>query len=303
MHLAQIYRKIAHYIDIDAPTPNADRSGLALVAVLKNQANYLQEWIKYHAVIGVKSIYLYDIDSDDDTMNIAINTAENLNIHLEILPWLFDNISLRRSFTTLDEHVMAYCHAFCTHGAKYRWMTPMTTDEFIVLKENENINDFLASVDKFTNVSLFKRYYHYQQDTSVIFNNINTHNIVKKYYAFNFLVDPCNVTQVGVKRISTNDMERNSANELGKVEVINQRNSAEYVSHQKIQINKYLTYLHIQDKVKLKQQFNALKLNWFENYKLRILNKKIIPNPIQEDAIINYLSKRGINNKSDLLNY
>ena len=40
---------------------------LAIVAIAKNESDYIREWVAYHKVIGVERIYLYDNDSTDGT--------------------------------------------------------------------------------------------------------------------------------------------------------------------------------------------------------------------------------------------
>ena len=43
---------------------------LSIVAILKNDAPYLKEWLDYHLAAGVDHFYLYDNDSSDDTQEI-----------------------------------------------------------------------------------------------------------------------------------------------------------------------------------------------------------------------------------------
>lgn len=44
--------------------------GLALVAIAKNEANYIREWVVYHKIIGVDRIYLYDNESNDGMVDL-----------------------------------------------------------------------------------------------------------------------------------------------------------------------------------------------------------------------------------------
>ena len=43
---------------------------LSIVAVIKNEAHYLEEWLNYHLAAGVDHFYIYDNDSTDDTAEI-----------------------------------------------------------------------------------------------------------------------------------------------------------------------------------------------------------------------------------------
>lgn len=38
---------------------------LAFVAIFRNEAAYIPEWLEYHLLVGVDKFFLYDNDSDD----------------------------------------------------------------------------------------------------------------------------------------------------------------------------------------------------------------------------------------------
>ena len=44
---------------------------LSVVAILKNEAPYLKEWIEYHLIAGVDHFYLYDNESPDNQAEVA----------------------------------------------------------------------------------------------------------------------------------------------------------------------------------------------------------------------------------------
>ena len=44
---------------------------LSVVAILKNEAPYLKEWIEYHLLAGVDHFYLYDNDSPDNQVEVV----------------------------------------------------------------------------------------------------------------------------------------------------------------------------------------------------------------------------------------
>lgn len=43
---------------------------LSIVCIVKNEAPYMREWIKYHLSAGVEHIYIYDNDSTDDLLRV-----------------------------------------------------------------------------------------------------------------------------------------------------------------------------------------------------------------------------------------
>ena len=49
---------------------------LAIVAILKNEAPYLKEWLDYHLLAGVDHFYLYDNESPDNQAEVAAPYVE-----------------------------------------------------------------------------------------------------------------------------------------------------------------------------------------------------------------------------------
>ena len=43
---------------------------LSVVAIMKNECAYMNEWIDYHKLVGVERFYLSDNESDDNTCEI-----------------------------------------------------------------------------------------------------------------------------------------------------------------------------------------------------------------------------------------
>ena len=43
---------------------------LGIVTISKNEGPYIQEWIEFHKLLGVKKFYFYDNDSDDNTREV-----------------------------------------------------------------------------------------------------------------------------------------------------------------------------------------------------------------------------------------
>lgn len=50
---------------------------LAIVAIAKNEADYVIEWIEFHKIVGVSKFYIYDNESTDDLKHILKKYIEN----------------------------------------------------------------------------------------------------------------------------------------------------------------------------------------------------------------------------------
>jgi len=58
---------------------------IALCAILKNEADYVEEWLAFHILQGVSRVILYDNNSSDDTCPRARAFAKRIDVR--IVPW------------------------------------------------------------------------------------------------------------------------------------------------------------------------------------------------------------------------
>ncbi|NCB77095.1 MAG: hypothetical protein EOM42_08390, partial [Negativicutes bacterium] len=111
---------------------------LAVVAILKNEAPYVIEWIAYHRVVGVEHFYLYTNDSTDESDGILKCFARAGIVTLINWP----------SRPNVNSQKCAYEHALLHFRKCCQWLAIIDCDEMIVplsansivegLKEFEN---------------------------------------------------------------------------------------------------------------------------------------------------------------------
>jgi hypothetical protein len=58
---------------------------VALCAIMKNEADYVEEWLAFHTLQGVSRVLLYDNDSSDDTRRRARSFAQQVTVR--VIPW------------------------------------------------------------------------------------------------------------------------------------------------------------------------------------------------------------------------
>lgn len=95
---------------------------ISLAAFVRNEALYLEEWVKFHSGIGIEHFYLYENDSTDNTVEII------------------KELSLRYPITThtiSGEYKLAVAYNEClkTYRRASRWIAFLDCDEFLVTKE------------------------------------------------------------------------------------------------------------------------------------------------------------------------
>ncbi|MBR3049892.1 MAG: glycosyltransferase family 92 protein [Selenomonadaceae bacterium] len=117
---------------------------LAIVAILKDEGNYLKEWLDYHLLAGVDHFYLYDNESPD-------NQAEVAKPYIDA--GLVDYISAPGKHMQMK----AYNDAVKRFKFHCRYMAFIDLDEFIFPKSNRSIvevvDEILANDDNAAGVS------------------------------------------------------------------------------------------------------------------------------------------------------
>ena len=97
---------------------------LSLCCIIKDENNYLQEWIQYHIKIGVQHFYIYDNGSRVPVKS----TIKDLKL---------------TSYTTVislpgrSKQKAAYKHCLERYGYTSRWIGFIDTDEYIVPKTTQ----------------------------------------------------------------------------------------------------------------------------------------------------------------------
>ena len=96
--------------------------GIALAAIVKNEAHYLAEWIEFHLLLGVRHVFLYDNGSTDNSPEVLAPYIRDQLV--TIIPWV--NFS-----GSLNPQALAYNHALTNFGPDFAWMAFIDVDEFL----------------------------------------------------------------------------------------------------------------------------------------------------------------------------
>ena len=116
---------------------------VVLVAILKGEEQFVEEWVIYHKLLGIDHFYLYD---NDPLLPLAAVLRAHLN-YVTIIPWIHnEKISNRQS--------LAYMHFLDTFGTQTKWAGFIDGDEFIVIKKHPTIQKFLESHELVDSVGL-----------------------------------------------------------------------------------------------------------------------------------------------------
>jgi hypothetical protein len=128
MFLSRLFRPITE-IAIIPPSAAADRAGIAIVLIVKNEARHIAEWARFHHGAGVSGFFVYDNACSDGTIEVL--RAALPETALTVIPWAQPRFRTIRG-REIHNQVLAYAHALMNFGPRFRWMAFIDVDEFLV---------------------------------------------------------------------------------------------------------------------------------------------------------------------------
>jgi predicted MPP superfamily phosphohydrolase len=124
---------------------------VALVCIAKNEEHYIDEWIDYHIKLGFDDVFIYQND-----WRYIIN---NSNVHITYLDGL-------------DKQWEAYNSFLQKNKEQYDWVAFFDVDEFLVLKQDNNVKNFLKNYSDYNAIGI-----------SWVFFGNNNHTDIKDNYS------------------------------------------------------------------------------------------------------------------------
>ena len=122
---------------------------LGIVCIVKNEREYIGEWLQFHILQGATDFIIYDNGSTDDTVDVARRYASGANC--TIIPW--------GTFLTAEEHAfsiqsLAFGHALCNFGPRLRRMAFIDVDEFLFSPSGARLPDVLAELSHIPGIAV-----------------------------------------------------------------------------------------------------------------------------------------------------
>lgn len=112
----------------------SQKKGIAIVAIAKNEADYIAEWCAFHKVVGVDAIIIYDNESDD-------------NMKSYIMPFIKDGFVKYNTIRGKTKQSEAYNLAIKDYGSDYKYLAFIDCDEFLfTVNDNENLFDVVDGI-------------------------------------------------------------------------------------------------------------------------------------------------------------
>ncbi len=220
------------------------KSGLAFVAIVKDEADAIIEWIQFHLAAGVDHFFFYDDGSTDETVT---NIRKTLSMDKYTLtPWK-QRLKDAKSPKTIHNQPLAYAHAVSNYGASYRWMGFFDIDEFLFPVDADSICEVLDDL-KFADTilipwTMFGRNGHEITPKTIIPNFTERMrdpfaSTVSGLMNFKCLVNPSVVTKVYNHGFETNG-NQTLYNTAGVRFTFGQHQNSNFQSNSKLQLNHY----------------------------------------------------------------
>lgn len=110
----------------------------AIVAIIKNEASYIEEWIEYHKKIGIQKFYIYDNESEDNVKAIL-----DCYIKSGVVDYTY--------WPGRKQQCFAYNDAVEKHKNICKYMAIIDLDEFILPINTGKIDDIGYFMNKYNN--------------------------------------------------------------------------------------------------------------------------------------------------------
>jgi hypothetical protein len=120
-----------------APKEENVANSVTLIAILKDEDKFVDEWIAYHRLVGVDHFILYDDDPQQHLKQVLLPHATYVTFYDWTEPY---NVGNGR-----DKQTRAYRHGLL--HATSKWVGFIDIDEFIVLRRHKDVHSFLAEFD------------------------------------------------------------------------------------------------------------------------------------------------------------
>lgn len=115
---------------------------VSICGIFKNEGRFLDEWIRYHLVVGIDHFYLYNNNSDDNYLEILQPYIEKGIV--DLIEWPYNHSQMQ-----------AYEDCYKKHKDHTNWLTFIDVDEFVCPISTDSIKSWLQSYKNYPGVAVY----------------------------------------------------------------------------------------------------------------------------------------------------
>lgn len=117
-----------------------------IMAIFKNEEEYMEEWLEHHINQGVTKFYLY---CNDHNLK-KYSYLNNYKKHIELIDW-----TKKKNIGSYTIQKQAYTHCIRNYNNEYHYIMMLDLDEFIIhLDKKKKVIDYLNLLGLFKTKSL-----------------------------------------------------------------------------------------------------------------------------------------------------
>ena len=175
------------YFKISIFKKNLKNKDVALCVIAKNENLYIREYVEYYKNLGIKKIYLYDNnDINGENFDDILNSYKNSEF-----------IKLKNIRGKSEIQLLAYNDCYQRYLNEYSWFMFLDVDEFLYIKNNKTISNYLSD-NKFLNCNtIFINYNEYGDSDLLKYDN---RSIFKRFTQSQYGACGKSITRGGIKR-------------------------------------------------------------------------------------------------------
>ena len=291
-------------IDLQAPAPESERHGVAIAAIVRDEAAHVGEWAHFHLAAGVRHFVIYDDASSDGTVGVlrSVVPADRLTV----IPWgqRLSDARLRRE---IHNQLLAYAHAASNFGGAFRWMGFIDIDEFLVPVKASTLDAALAPLGDVPNLSLPWHMFGFSDHDDPPLSGVVANYLTRArdpmgnapgLRAFKMLVDPCRLTAMRIHAMQT-DNDELTWNDSGKKATFGTRDRTAFYSSQAVQLNHYYTRSRRELESKIARGPNLASKA--DDYRRKVMRTvaSIEQDPIEDTRARDFAMFAGLRSASD----
>ena len=159
---------------------------VALCVIAKNENLYIKEFVEYYKNLGIKKIYLYDNnDINGENFNDILNKYINS-----------DFVKIKNIRGKSEIQILAYNHCYQQNLNKYSWFLFLDVDEYLYIKNNRTLLNFLSD-DRFLNCNSILINYNEYGDSDLL--KYDNRSIFKRFTISRYIICGKSLTRGGIK--------------------------------------------------------------------------------------------------------
>lgn len=226
---------------------DADRGDrIAVVAIMKNEEDYVAEWLEFYIMQGVSKFVIYDNGSTDGTVDVISSYARHVDC--QVIPW---STFISREGTPFSLQALAYAHALVNFGHEVRWMAFLDVDEFLFATSGEPLAGAMAAFSDLPSLSVpwtnFGPNGHATRPPGLVIESYTEcapHPLQpsqRSLIRFKSIVDPSRVSGMGTHFFPLVQHGEMAFNENRTMWPIADARNPNFVTTSKLQLNHYFT--------------------------------------------------------------